>query len=171
MVGAKMVSFQQSKFIFIKEIMNLKIIITLLVLSQLIFSQQRKISGMVKDSIGEAIAGANIVIEGTNRGTNTGIDGKYSIKVYPNEFLVFSFVGKKNQRISADKNEINIQLIDNGIKIIEVLPYTPHINKKEKTNFVNVEKNSLSKKKSEVLFLTIHILQISLYLLLMQLLK
>jgi hypothetical protein len=71
--------------------------------------KNRKVYGVVKDSI-ELVPGANVIIEGTNRETQTDFDGKYSIKVNPNEFLLFSYIGKKTQRIIADKNEINVQL-------------------------------------------------------------
>lgn len=90
--------------------MNLKLILALLIFSQLIFSQQNIVSGIVKDSIGKIIIGANIIVEGTNRVTNTDFDGKYTIKANPNNFLVFSFIGMKTQRIIADKNKIDVQL-------------------------------------------------------------
>lgn len=92
--------------------MNIKLTLALLFFSQLIFSQQNIVSGIIKDSIGEIIIGANVIVEGTNRHTNTDLDGKYSIKANPNNFLVFSFTGKKNRRIIADKNVINVQLLE-----------------------------------------------------------
>lgn len=86
------------------------IYISFLLFGLLSFGQQNIVSGIVKDSIGQVIPGVNIIIEGTNRSTNTDFDGKYSINASPNNFLVFSFVGMKTQRIIADKNEINVQL-------------------------------------------------------------
>ena len=77
--------------------------------------KDRIVYGIVKDSIGEIIAGSNIIVEGTTRGTSSGFDGSYSIKAKPNEYLIFSFVKKKNQRIIANKTEINIELKNDGI--------------------------------------------------------
>ena len=94
--------------------------------SVLSFGQQRKVSGIVKDSIGEIIPGVTIIIEGTNRGTNTDFEGKYFINANPNEFLIFSFIGKKNQRINADKIEVNVQLMDDSVKLIEGSRYIPN---------------------------------------------
>lgn len=74
------------------------------------FGQQiYKVSGVVKYSFA-TLPGANVVIDGTNKGTLTDFNGKYSIDVKPNEFLVFSYVGMKSQRIKADINNINVQL-------------------------------------------------------------
>ncbi|WP_136669332.1 carboxypeptidase-like regulatory domain-containing protein [Flavobacterium sp. H122] len=126
--------------------------ISFFLFSIFLFGQQRKVSGIVKDSIGEIIPGANIYIEGTTRGTNTDIDGKYSIKVNPNEFLIFSFLGKKEQRIIADKNEINVQLMDDDVKLIEGSHYIPTINRKRKVNDITLEKNLNTKKIRGVIF-------------------
>jgi uncharacterized protein YbaA (DUF1428 family) len=68
-----------------------------------------KVNGVVKDSFG-TLPGANVIIDGTNKGTLTDFNGKYSIDVKPNEFLVFSYVGMKSQRIKAEINNINVQL-------------------------------------------------------------
>ncbi|SHJ20843.1 carboxypeptidase-like regulatory domain-containing protein [Flavobacterium terrae] len=116
------------------------------------FGQQRKVNGIVKDSIGETIPRASVVVEGTTRGTSTDFEGKYSINANPNEFLVFSFIGKKEHRISANKNEINVQLMDDGVKLIEVLPYEPNINRKRKVNDITLEKNLNTKKIRGVIF-------------------
>ena len=128
-----------SKNYFKKNKMKQILYISFLFLSFFSFGQQRKIYGIVKDSIGEIIPGATILIEGTNRGTNTDFDGKYSINANPNEFLIFSFIGKKEQKISANKNKINIQLMDNDVKLIEVLPYMVNINKKIKSVVKNFD--------------------------------
>jgi hypothetical protein len=113
---------------------NLKLIIVLFLFTQVNFAQERKVYGIVKDSLG-TLPGANVQIEGTNRGTTTDFDGKYSIKVNSNEFLIFSFIGKKNHRIIADKNEINIQLNDDGVKLIETFgpAYYPKIKRIDAT--------------------------------------
>ena len=47
-------------------------------------TQKKKITGVVTDSNGETIIGANIIIKGTNIGTTTNIDGKFFMEVSPN---------------------------------------------------------------------------------------
>jgi CarboxypepD_reg-like domain len=86
--------------------------------------KNRTVYGIVKDSLG-FLPEAKINIEGTTRGTITDIDGKYSIKANSNEFLIFSYLGKKNHRIIADKFEINVELESDGRLSKDVLPYEP----------------------------------------------
>lgn len=68
------------------------------------------ISGIVQDELGP-IAGANVYIKGTKRGTTTDFDGEFSIEAAKGEELVISYTGKKTSTISIDKNknlEINL---------------------------------------------------------------
>jgi TonB-dependent starch-binding outer membrane protein SusC len=57
------------------------------------------INGQVVDASGSAIPGVTVMVEGTNRGTVTDIDGRFSIEANPDEALVFSFVGYEKQRM------------------------------------------------------------------------
>ena len=43
--------------------------------------QSRTISGIVKNSQGETIIGANIVEKGTNNGTITNVDGLFTLRI------------------------------------------------------------------------------------------
>jgi TonB-linked SusC/RagA family outer membrane protein len=69
------------------------LIILVLVISLPSFAQQGEVTGTVVDETGEAIPGASIQVLGSNQGTVTDIDGKYSISAGSEEILVFSFVG------------------------------------------------------------------------------
>ena len=62
--------------------------------------QQRKVSGSVSDaSTGEAIVGANVIVEGTTIGVITDIKGKFVINVpNQNSVLVFSFIGYDSEK-------------------------------------------------------------------------
>jgi len=72
-------------------------------ISSMLFAQNNHVfSGVVADKQGETIPGVSIVIKGTNNGTSTDIDGKFSLSSnQPTEILVFSFVGKIKQEIQA----------------------------------------------------------------------
>lgn len=82
---------------------------------------ERVVFGIVKDSIG-IIPGATVFVDGTNKGTQTDFNGKYSIRATPEQFLIFSFLGFKEKRIKASETEINV-LLEGGIKLEEVSPY------------------------------------------------
>jgi TonB-linked SusC/RagA family outer membrane protein len=68
----------------------LTLILALLV--QITFAQEKTISGTVTDESGP-LPGVNVIIKGTNNGTQTDFDGKYSIKAKSGDVIVFSFVG------------------------------------------------------------------------------
>lgn len=57
-------------------------------------AQEKEVSGTVISSNDKMpLIGVSVVVKGTNRGTATDFDGKYSIKVNENETLEFSSVG------------------------------------------------------------------------------
>ncbi len=71
-----------------------------------------KLTGTVKDNSGEVLIGANVLVEGTNLGAATNIEGKYTIlNVRSGTYNVrFGYVGYKTQkvenvRISADQTK------------------------------------------------------------------
>ncbi|MGV8091569.1 MAG: SusC/RagA family TonB-linked outer membrane protein [Mangrovibacterium sp.] len=85
--------------------------------------QQRTITGKVTDSSGVPLPGVTVVVKGTNKGTITDAEGKYSIPhVLSDAILVFSFVGMKTQEVPvAEKVIINVSLEEETIGIEEVV--------------------------------------------------
>ncbi|MBU7570242.1 MAG: von Willebrand factor type A domain-containing protein [Flavobacterium sp.] len=79
-------------------------------------------AGTVVDSEGLPLPGVNVVVKGTTRGTQTDFDGKYSIKVNPNEQLAFSFVGYKSTTVSVkDQSRLDIALSESSGMLSEVI--------------------------------------------------
>ena len=69
------------------------------------------VKGLVKDEKGDPIPGVSVVVTGTERGTSTNADGKFSIDANAGEVLEFSFVGYKKTRITVGSNtDLTIQL-------------------------------------------------------------
>lgn len=81
---------------------------------------QKTVSGTVTSyEEGSGIPGVSILIKGTQNGTVTDLDGKYTIKV-PGEstILVFSFVGKETQEITVGaQSKINVSLKTTAIEL------------------------------------------------------
>jgi TonB-linked SusC/RagA family outer membrane protein len=74
---------------------------------------QINITGTVLDSSGEPLPGATVIIEGTNTGTVTNLDGKYSIEANEGDVLVFSFVGfERQRRVVGNSNVIDVTLTE-----------------------------------------------------------
>jgi Ca-activated chloride channel family protein len=93
---------------------------------------ERTITGTVSDATGP-LPGANVIVEGTRRGTQTDVDGKYSIKAEKGETLIFSFIGMEDKKIKvARSNVINVRLKDGNQMLLESVVVTAYGVKKEK---------------------------------------
>ncbi|MEK6492981.1 TonB-dependent receptor [Myroides odoratimimus] len=60
------------------------------------FAQEKTLSGVVSEG-GLPLPGVSVVIKGTNEGTQTDLDGNYSLKVKPGDVLVYSFIGMNDK--------------------------------------------------------------------------
>lgn len=73
------------------------------------------ITGVVSDELGP-IAGVNVVVKGTIRGTTTDFDGKFAIKANEKEVLIFTYTGKKTiEIIISSKSEYHVSMPDDVI--------------------------------------------------------
>lgn len=73
--------------------------------------QAIEIMGRVVDETGEGLPGAAVSIAGTNKGTITDADGRFSMVVEQGATLIVSFVGYVSQKIQVtDQTVLNIAL-------------------------------------------------------------
>ncbi len=77
------------------------------------------VNGSVKDSKGEPLAGAYIVVKGTKEGTSTDVDGKYTISfARPSKgpaTLLFSFIGMESlERTVSSSTTVNVSMKEDG---------------------------------------------------------
>ena len=89
------------------------------------FAQKKIISGIVSDKTSQ-LPSVNILIKGTNKGTETDFNGTYTIKASVGDILIFSYLGyKTEEREIGLKNTININLVENlnSLKEIVVVAY------------------------------------------------
>ena len=83
---------------------------------------QEVISGKVTDEIGEALIGVSVIVQGTNTGTVTDIDGNFSLEAASDAVLQISYVGYKPQTISVNgQSSLSIALGENAELIDEVV--------------------------------------------------
>ena len=75
------------------EVKNGKIYLFEKPIANAVTQQAKKITGVVVDSKGEPIIGANVVEKGTQNGTITDFDGKFILEVSDNATLQFSYIG------------------------------------------------------------------------------
>jgi len=86
-------------------------------------SQQKKITGTVRDNAGNPIPGATVLVKGTTNGTTTDANGNYTISnVSTGNVLAVSFVGMKNMEFKVgSQTSIDAVLTDESIGLEEVV--------------------------------------------------
>src|ERR1700761_9751645 len=84
----------------------------LIIIGSNAYAQTRTVTGTVtgKDD-GMPLPGVSVVVKGTSSGTQTDVQGKYSLNVPDGSTLSFSFVGYITQQLPATGNVINIALV------------------------------------------------------------
>src|SRR5262245_60657611 len=74
-----------------------------LMASSYLLTAQTTISGTVKDAkTKEPLSGASVTLKGTNQGTTTGNDGKFSIAIQKGDVVMIRYVGYAGQEIPSD---------------------------------------------------------------------
>ena len=80
-------------------------------------------SGIVKDTSGEPVIGANVIVKGTTNGTITGIDGDFTLSnVKKSDVIVFTFIGYKTEEVKyTGQPSVNVTLKDDTELLDEVV--------------------------------------------------
>jgi TonB-linked SusC/RagA family outer membrane protein len=83
---------------------------------------EKTISGIVTDNIGEPIIGVNVVEKATKKGTTTNVNGQYTLNVSENATLQFNYLGYVAQEILVgQQTNINITLKEDTQTLDEVV--------------------------------------------------
>jgi len=64
-----------------------------MILSSVAFAQEKKISGRVTSTTGQAVPGVTVVVQGTNQATQTDANGNYSLSVPAGKVVLFRSIG------------------------------------------------------------------------------
>ena len=87
-----------------------------------VFAQSKLVTGTVTSTDGKPVAGATVVVEGTNIGTSTDSNGKYTISAPANGLLTFSFLGYVDTSIAVNnKTVVNATLSEDTANIDEIV--------------------------------------------------
>lgn len=107
--------------------------------SVMITQQAKRVSGVVTDSAGEPIPGANVVQKETTNGTVTDMNGKYTLDVPNNATLVISFIGYTTKEIKVGSQSVlNVSLVEEAIGLNEVVAIGyGYVKKKDLTGAVS----------------------------------
>lgn len=84
------------------------------------FAQQIVVKGIVKDTTGEPIIGANVIVKGTTNGTITDFDVNFLLNANKGDIIIISFIGYRSQEAQAAAS-MNIILKDDTELLDEVV--------------------------------------------------
>ncbi|TLU98262.1 SusC/RagA family TonB-linked outer membrane protein [Dyadobacter luticola] len=100
-------------------LINMLILLSVLALPG--FAQDMTVSGKVTDATGGEIAGVNVVVKGTTRGTSSNDKGEYSITVEKGKTLTFSYIGYITKDVVANATILNVSLAAEATALNEVV--------------------------------------------------
>ena len=107
--------FENTEIVYAMEGNNI------LLMKKTLLSQQKEkqIKGVVKDSNGDPVIGANVVEKGTTNGIITDIDGNFSLSVSENAVLQISYLGYIPQEIAVDNKSFLTVLFQEDLQALD----------------------------------------------------
>lgn len=85
-------------------------------------NQQKQVSGVVVDTNGEPVIGANIVEKGTTNGTISDLEGRFHLNAAPGATLVITYIGYIPQEVNVDgRSFLTITLHEDSEVLDEVV--------------------------------------------------
>ncbi len=97
-------------------------VIVCLIASTVLLAQEKERTGTVVDGQGIPVPGANVLIKGTNRGTQTDFDGNFQLLASEGETLIFSYIGMKSvEKVIGAETTLHISLEENTENLDEVV--------------------------------------------------
>lgn len=98
-------------------------------------AQDRQVSGKVNDENGAGLPGANVLVKGTTRGTNTDAEGNFSLNISGAATLIISSVGYTSKEVAVSESMTNVTVsMDADVRNLgEVVVTALGISKEQKT--------------------------------------
>ncbi len=98
-------------------------ILSLFLFASLAYGQNRVITGKVTDQKdGSPLPGVSVTVKGKTIGTQTNVDGSYSLSVTPDvKTLTFNFIGYKEANLPITGPTLNVVLSEDSKQLSEVV--------------------------------------------------
>ncbi|MCF0056866.1 SusC/RagA family TonB-linked outer membrane protein [Dyadobacter sp. CY356] len=96
------------------------------------FAQEMTVTGKVSEDGGSEIAGVNVVLKGSNRGTTTNDKGEFSIQAEKGNVLTFSYIGYNSKDVTVNASVLNVSLVVEATALNEVVVTALGIKKEKK---------------------------------------
>jgi|JI9StandDraft_1071089.scaffolds.fasta_scaffold01311_4 TonB-linked SusC/RagA family outer membrane protein len=132
-----------------KKILLLTSVFTLILITGAQAQNQTITGTVISKEDGEPMIGVSVLLQGTNKGVSTGIDGTYSIQAAPGEnILVFTFIGYKSQTIEiGNRTVIDVVMEADATELTEIVVVGYGVQKKSDITgaTVNVKAEELTR--------------------------
>ena len=127
------------------------LLLLLLFVATTMYAQTRTIHGTVIDEIADPLIGVNVLVKGTNDGTITDIDGKFTLNLQPGQnILVVSYIGFVTQEVDVSNlSEVKILMKEDFLRLDEVVVVGYGVTKKSTLTGAVVSMKSDMVKKSD----------------------
>lgn len=87
-----------------------------------VWAQMKEVTGrVVSKADGEPLAGVNVIIKGSSRGTQTDGEGRFAIKAETGSTLVFTSLGFKDFEVKVSGSTINVTMVADEKQLQEVV--------------------------------------------------
>ncbi|HXS56858.1 MAG TPA: SusC/RagA family TonB-linked outer membrane protein [Hanamia sp.] len=117
-----------------RKLVTALLVLLFLQLSQTTFAQERTITGTVVSPDDAPILGASVLIKGKATGTQTDVNGKFTIQANPKDILVISGVGFTTQEAKVgNSSNVSIKLERSKSELQEVVVTALGIKKDQKS--------------------------------------
>ena len=110
----------------------------LLTLFQLQAQDQKTISGTITDQDNIPLPGVNILVDGTDRGTQSDFDGNYQIAAAEGDVLVFSYLGQQTVRRTVGASGVMNVTMQEDAQALEEVVVIGYGNQEERKIIQNV---------------------------------
>jgi len=92
------------------------------------------IKGVVKDETGTPLAGVTVAIKGTNTGTQTDVNGAFTLNAKPGDVLMISYIGYVSKQVTVgNENYLTISIISDTKSLNEVVVTALGVKRSEKS--------------------------------------
>jgi TonB-linked SusC/RagA family outer membrane protein len=92
------------------------------------------VKGIVNDSTGAALVGVSVSVKGTSTGTQTDVNGAFSLNANPGDVLVFSYIGYIKKQVTViNSNTITVVLSRDAHSLTEVVVTALGVKRSEKS--------------------------------------
>ncbi|MCM1292471.1 MAG: SusC/RagA family TonB-linked outer membrane protein [Bacteroides sp.] len=105
-----------------------------------VMAQTSQVKGIVTDTSGDPLVGVSVIVKGTSFGTQTNIDGEFSLNAKQGDVLKFTYIGFRQVELAVPADgKINLVMEEEATALDEVVVTALGIKREQKALSYNVQ--------------------------------